>query len=75
MLALALAMIWPGLRAFGNPPLKIASALFGPILWIAVTYFSDFFRESVTMLPEPGHRAPQRTACTARCSAVYTAAK
>ncbi|WP_058330016.1 hypothetical protein [Sinorhizobium sp. Sb3] len=45
---LALAMIWLGLRAFDNQPLKIASALFGPILWIAVTYFSDFFRESVT---------------------------
>uniref|UniRef100_UPI002FE3A4C2 GGDEF domain-containing protein n=1 Tax=Sinorhizobium chiapasense TaxID=501572 RepID=UPI002FE3A4C2 len=45
---LALAMIWLGLRAFDNQSLKIASALFGPILWIAVTYFSDFFRESVT---------------------------
>lgn len=45
---LALAMIWLGLRAFDNQPLKIASALFGPLVWIAITFFSDFFRDSVT---------------------------
>ncbi|HEV7321342.1 MAG TPA: GGDEF domain-containing protein [Ensifer sp.] len=45
---LALAMIWLGLRAFDNRPLKIASALAGPVLWIAITYFSDHFQESVT---------------------------
>lgn len=45
---LALAMIWLGLRAFDNRPLKIVSALAGPALWIAITFFSDHFRESVT---------------------------
>ncbi|MGO4623953.1 GGDEF domain-containing protein [Ensifer sp. 2YAB10] len=45
---LALAMIWLGLRAFDNQPLKVASALLGPFLWIAVTYFSEDVRESVT---------------------------
>ncbi|MBD9652812.1 GGDEF domain-containing protein [Ensifer sp. ENS09] len=45
---LGLAMIWLGLRAFDNQPLKIASALIGPLLWIVVTYSSDYVRESVT---------------------------
>ncbi|MEI2298452.1 GGDEF domain-containing protein [Ensifer sp. MJa1] len=45
---LALAMIWLGLRAFDNQPLKVVSALAGPAIWIAITYFSDHFRESVT---------------------------
>ena len=45
---LGLAMIWLGLRAFDNQPLKIAAALFGPALWILVTYSSDYVRESVT---------------------------
>ncbi|HEV7308035.1 GGDEF domain-containing protein [Ensifer sp.] len=45
---LALSMIWLGLRAFDDRSLKIVWALAGPILWIAVTYFSDHFRDSVT---------------------------
>ncbi|OCP16059.1 hypothetical protein BC361_04885 [Ensifer sp. LC54] len=45
---LGLALIWLGLRAFDNQPLKIASALAGPVLWLLVTGFSDTVQNSVT---------------------------
>ncbi|RDL48875.1 putative diguanylate cyclase YedQ [Ensifer sp. M14] len=45
---LGLALIWLGLRAFDNQPLKIASALAGPMLWLLITSFSDYVQSSVT---------------------------
>lgn len=45
---LGLALIWLGLRAFDNQPLKIASALAGPVLWLLVTGFSDYVQNNVT---------------------------
>ncbi len=45
---LGIAMIWLGLRAFDNQPLKIASALAGPALWLLVTSFSDYVQSNVT---------------------------
>lgn len=45
---LGIAMIWLGLRAFDNQPMKIASALAGPALWLLVTGFSDHVQNDVT---------------------------
>lgn len=45
---LTLAMIWLGLRAFDNQPLRIVFAIIGPCLWTAVTFFFDAFRDGVT---------------------------
>ncbi len=45
---LGLALIWLGLRAFDNQPMKVASALAGPALWLLVTGFSDFVQNDVT---------------------------
>lgn len=45
---LGIAMIWLGLRAFDNQPMKIASALAGPVLWLLVTGFSDYVQNDVT---------------------------